>query len=68
MSHEVITTTVLRRMVQERVQAMQRGEIPRDYLRGYVTAMFHAGVIDFDELNSLLADGNQPFTLTPPTG
>jgi hypothetical protein len=68
MSDEVITTPVLRRMVHERVQAFQRGELPRDYLRGYATAMFHAGVIQFDELQALLSEGDLPFALTPPSG
>jgi hypothetical protein len=68
MSDEVITTPVLRRMLHERVQAFQRGELPRDYLRGYATAMFHAGVIQFEELQALLIEGDLPFALTPPAG
>ena len=68
MSDDVVTTPVLRRMVQERIQAFQRGELPRDYLRGYVTAMFHAGAVEFDELQALLVDGEYPFALTAPDG
>ena len=66
MGDEIVTTHVLRRMVQERIQAFQRGELPRDYLRGYVTAMFHAGVVQFEELQAVLASDEQPFELTPP--
>ena len=66
MGDEIVTTHVLRRMVQERIQAFQRGELPRDYLRGYVTAMFHAGVVQFEELQAVLASDEQPFELTLP--
>lgn len=61
----LVTADVLRRMVQERLQAAQRGEISTAELRGYITAMFHAGVISLDECREFLADG-QAFNLTPP--
>jgi len=62
---ELVATEVLRRMVQERLQAAQRGEISTAELRGYLIAMFHAGAISLDECRQFLADG-QGFTLTPP--
>jgi len=57
---------VLRRMAQERLQAHQRGELGADELRGYITALFHAGVLTADEVREFLAKGPAPFSLTPP--
>ena len=62
----MIDPVVLRRMVQERLQLYLRGEIPKAEFRGYLTAMFHAGVISEDELRDLAKANVQGFTLTPP--
>lgn len=54
MNHEPITIEVLRQMVEQRLQAAIDGEISEDYLRGYLTAMFHAGALTVEELQPML--------------
>lgn len=57
-------------MVVERVQAFHRGEISLESLRGYVVAMFHAGVLTSEEAQHLAAGplDLEQFQLTPPEG
>ena len=66
----IVTAEVLRVMVVERVQAFHLGEISLELLRGYVIAMFHAGVLTSEEAQHL-ASGPldlEQFQLTPPEG
>ena len=62
----LLDADVLRRMAQEHLQAHQRGELSADELRGYVTALFHAGVLSADEVREFLAKTPTTFSLTPP--
>lgn len=66
MTSPLLAPEVLRRMVHERIAAAQRGDISTAELRGYLTAMFHAGAISLDECRQFLAGEAAPFTLTPP--
>lgn len=54
MGQQPITTEVLRQMVEQRLEAAIAGEITAEYLRGYLTAMFHAGAVTAEELLPML--------------
>lgn len=63
--HPLLTPDVLRRQVVQHVEAAHRGEVTHDWLRGYLTAMFHAGAITIEECQQLIAGERAPFELTP---
>lgn len=65
MAGALITPEVLRSQVLQRLQAAHRGEISPDWLRGYLTAMFHAGAITSEECRQMIAGELEPFGLTP---
>lgn len=66
----VVAADVLRVMLVDRLRAFDRGELSLEFLRGYVIAMFHAGVITSDEAQQLAAGQVDlaEFQLTPPEG
>lgn len=60
---KLIAVDVLRAMLIDRIAASQRGDVSKDYLRGYAVAMFHAGALSEDECRMLLTGESEPFTL-----
>lgn len=67
MSTPILTPDVLRRQVLQHVEAAHRGDISHDWLRGYLTAMFHAGAITIEECQRAIAGEMGGFELVPPS-
>lgn len=66
MPDPIITAEVLRRQVLQYLQAAHRGDVSQDWLRGYLTAMFHAGAITIEECQQMIAGEVAAFELLPP--
>ncbi len=62
---QILDPDVLRRQVLQFLQAAQHGDVSTEWLRGYLTAIFHAGVISQDECRRMIAGEREPFELTP---
>lgn len=50
-----MTPRVLRQMVEQYRERAARGEVTEQFLRGYVIAMFHAGAMEQEEAEALIA-------------
>lgn len=67
MPRPLIDPSVLRSQVLQYLQASQRGTVSKEWLKGYLTAMFHAGAISIEECQQMIAGEDGGFELTPPS-